>query len=538
MWAFVIHDRRNNKLFGARDRFGIKPFHYCNEAGRFIFASEIKSIRASGYYRDQLNEAVASSFLVDGRLDETDETFYRGIRKLPPGCAFEYSLEGSRFREYRYWDIRNAVTSLAGDPGERFAELFEDAVRVHMRSDVPVGIHLSGGLDSTSIASCFSYISPEFDESEYIRATVAQTGARLIELETSPEKLWADLQQMLWFQDEPVHTLTALVSYQLMRATAKHGIKVILNGQGGDETLAGYPNYFRHYWNDVEHAKGLRQAWREMGAFYNVHAGAKPARLMAQLFMRRSFYQLWKSSLYRGFVGRRRQKRARNGWFAPDLLRELPKSAPRTPADLSGALAYTQMVEPLPLYLRLEDRNSMAHSIEARLPFLDYRLAEFAYCLPDDWKLRGPWNKFVLREAMKGRIPESARVRPDKMGFPVPAREWFAGKLFEPVMDVLSSRQTIESGRYRMDIVRRDVDRHRKGEADFSDKLFGVAQFELWAKDLANSGSDRGADSDGIMIRPPRASYDAAGFTGTRLSITMSDSTANAVEDNGDFNEI
>jgi asparagine synthase (glutamine-hydrolysing) len=219
--------------------------------------------------------------------------------------------------------------------------------------------------------------------------------------------------------------------------------------------------------------------------------------------MRRSFYRLWENPCYRAFATRRRRSRVRDGWFTAELLRELPESYSRSPLDLNGSLAYAQMVEPLPLYLRLEDRNSMAHSIEARLPFLDYRLAEFAYSLPDDWKLRGPWNKFVLRQAMAGRIPENVRLRPDKMGFPVPARDWFAGKLFEPVMDVLSSRQTVESGRYRMDVVRRDIDRHRRGEADFTDTLFGVAQFELWARGLGE-GLEAGRASNSVKMRPPR----------------------------------
>ncbi len=477
MWAFVIHDRRSNTLFGSRDRFGIKPLHYYEHAGRFVFASEIKSIRASGYYKDQLNHAVASSFLVDGRLDETQETFYRGIRKLPPGCSFMYSLENASYRESRYWDIRTSAAAHVDNPAESFAELFEDAVRLHMRSDVPVGVHLSGGLDSASIAcasarirkqtnasdplSVFSYIAPEFDESEYIRATVAQTDARLTELETSPKHLWADLQ-----------------------ATAGHGIKVVLNGQGGDETLAGYPSYFRNYWDQIVHARGVIQAWREMDAFHKVHAGAAPVRLLAQLLMRRCFYRLWENPRYRALAARRRRSRVRDRWFTAELLHELPESYPWSPADLNGALAYSQMVEPLPLYLRLEDRNSMAHSLEARLPFLDYRLAEFAYSLPGDWKLRGPWNKFVLRQAMAGRIPESVRLRPDKMGFPVPARQWFAGQLFEPVMDLLSSRRTLESGRYRMEVVRKDIERHRRGEANCTDELFSVAQFELWSGGL------------------------------------------------------
>src|SRR5438105_3589136 len=438
MWAFVLHSRRSNILFGASDRFGIKPLYLYRSPRRLVFASEIKSIRASGCYEDALNYAVAGSFLVEGRLDETQDTFFRGIRQLPPASSFTYAIESADYQESRYWDIRGSPVSRDDDFAGRFAELFEDAVRLHMRSDVPVGIHLSGGLDSTSIACAsarvreqtnasgslfaFSYIAPEFDESEYIRATVAQTGAQLIEFKTSPHELWADLERMLWFQDEPVHTLTALVSFQLMRATAEHGIKVILNGQGADETIAGYPNYFHNYWDGVARSSGLFQAFREITANSVVHNGKQPARLLTQLLVQRSFAMLSTLAPYRTLAARRRNARAHDGWFTPDLLRELPGSFPASPSDLNGALAYSQAISPLPLYLRLEDRNSMAHSIEARLPFLDHRLAEFAFSLPDNWKMRGPWNKFVLREAMAGRIPENVRKRADKMGFRVPAR--------------------------------------------------------------------------------------------------------------------
>jgi asparagine synthase (glutamine-hydrolysing) len=234
MWSFVIHDARSGKLFGARDRFGIKPLFLFRGGDHVVFASEIKAILASGLSSRAVNWRVASSFLVDGRLDETHETFYADIEQVPASFAFEVEASGA-YRQWRYWNIEDAAAAHGENPAQAFAELFEDAVRLHMRSDVPVGIHLSGGLDSTSIAcasarvrkeanasgplAVFSYIAPEFDESEYIRSTVAQTRAQLIELETSPERLWADLERMLWFQDEPVHTLTALVSFQLMRAT-------------------------------------------------------------------------------------------------------------------------------------------------------------------------------------------------------------------------------------------------------------------------------------------------------------------------------
>jgi asparagine synthase (glutamine-hydrolysing) len=505
MWAFVIHDRRSRSLFGARDRFGIKPLYLHQRDGYLVFASEIKSIRASGCYVDRLDYAVAASFLVDGRLEETPATFFHGIRQLAPGRAFTFDVSTGEYLESSYWSIEQSAQPYVEDIPARFAELFEDAVRVHMRSDVPVGIHLSGGLDSTAIAcasarirrnagahgplSVFSYIAPEFDESEYIRATVAQTGAQLTELKTSPQELWADLERMLWFQDEPVHSLTALVGFQLMRATAAQGIKVVLNGQGADETLAGYTNFFRHYWLGLLRNAGVRVTWKELSAYTRVHGRGTPAQLLAQLLKRRSFYSLWKQPWYRARAIDRRRARALHGWFSADLLKELPDTQPVAPPDLSGALAFSQSINPLPLYLRVEDRNSMAHSIEARLPFLDHQLAEFAYALPDNWKARGPWNKYVLREAMAGRIPENVRTRVDKMGFPVPSRQWFSTQLFEPVMDLLTSRRAVESGRYKIDVVRRDIGRHQRGEADFTDALFAVAQFELWFERVDQSDS-------------------------------------------------
>lgn len=504
MWAFVIHDRRRGLLFGSRDRFGIKPLYLHESSGRLVFASEIKSIRASGYYQDRMNLAVAGSFLVDGRLDETPETFYAGIRQLRPAHWFEYDLARGSMAEGRFWDVRDAPALAGGDPAERFAGLFEDAVRIHMRSDVPVCVHLSGGLDSTAIVcasarvraaagasdplTVFSYLTPEFDESEYVRATVAQTGAHLEELRTTPASLWADLEQMLWFQDEPVHSLTALVSYQLMRSTSRRGIKVVLNGQGADETLAGYPSYFRSYWNTLWKQRGASAAWSEIRQWASAHGG-KPSAIARELGERRVMRWFGKFSPYRAWVARRRNNRLAGSWFSADLLQATPALPAVSPGELDQDLAWSQEVSPLPLYLRLEDRNSMAHSLEVRLPFLDYRVAELAYALPPEWKLRGPWNKFVLRESMKGRIPEIVRARVDKMGFPVPARKWFAEQLYEPLSDLLSSRAVVESGRYRMGDLRRDLERHRKGEVNFTDALFAVAQFEVLNGSAGKSGS-------------------------------------------------
>jgi asparagine synthase (glutamine-hydrolysing) len=185
-------------------------------------------------------------------------------------------------------------------------------------------------------------------------------------------------------------------------------------------------------------------------------------------------------------AGRRLHRARSNSWFHRDLTAALAADGfEGMDGSLDTSLRHSVQVAPLPIYLRVEDRNSMAHSVEARLPFMDYRLVSLLSCVGPEWKLRGPWNKFVLREAMRGRIPESVRARVDKMGFPTPVGKWLAGELLEPVQDLLASRAARERGIYDTDAILRDLRRHAQGQVDVSKSLFDVAQFETWAGNLA-----------------------------------------------------
>lgn len=495
MWAFLILDRERRLIFGSRDRFGIKPLYRHAAPERVLFASEIKAIRASGLYEDRPDWDTASRYLLQGRLDDTPHTFYAGIEQVPPGTAFELTLDG-RWRSWQYWTIDERAAPIAGDPAQAFAALFEDAVRIHMRSDVPLGVHLSGGLDSTSILcaaarvrkdsgggalTAFSYLTPEFDESRYVSDTIAHTGATLVKLETSAARLWDLLGAVLHFQDEPVHSMTPLVGYELMRLSSAHGMKVILNGQGADETIGGYGSYFSDYWCTLLAHGRAGEAWREIGRYVAAHPG-KRARLYLRQWRRLAQGRLAAWRVYRDLA---RWKRARehllDSWFTRDLPRHArPGSEDIPETDLNRQLARSVYRAPLPLYLRIEDRNSMAHAIEARLPFLDYRLVALLFSLAPEWRIRGPWNKYVLREAMRGRIPESVRTRVDKMGFPTPARSWFAQALSEPALDLMTGRAARERGIYNIDAIVRDMERHRRGEIDLTGRIFDVAQYEAW----------------------------------------------------------
>jgi asparagine synthase (glutamine-hydrolysing) len=506
MWAFVIHDRRRNVLFGSRDRFGKKPLYRYQTNGHVLIASEIKAILASGHYRGGVNWNSASRFFLEDDFFEHEdmggETFYTGISQIPAASAFELDLHGN-WKEWRYWDIEDAVDGSVKDPAESFYALFEDAVRLRLRSDVPVGIFLSGGLDSTSIACAvarlrkadghatapllaFSYQAKEYDESTYINDTVRETGIELIACQPDAHQLWETLERVLQYQDEPVHSIVAVITFELSRLAAAHGVKVILNGGGPDEFL-GYPHFARDYWRELVRSGRLAKAWREVSAYHDAHGGSTwkdfSGTLAAQLtaLIRRApgGQQLanWKHA----------RKRRSSSWFTADLMSRLRGDGAPSGGMPGSVLHHAVQVAPLPYYLRLEDRNSMAHSIEARMPFLDYRLVSLAFSLPAEWKVRGPWNKYVLRAAMRNRIPESARTRLDKMGFPVPAKAWFGDVLYGPMQDLLSTRELSERGIYRPDAIRRDLERHRAGEIDVSRQLFKLFEFEVWSRNRPES---------------------------------------------------
>jgi len=497
MWAFVIYDRRQRRLFGSRDRFGVKPLFYYRGKENILFASEIKAIRASGCYRSAINWPVAARFFLEQQLDTHCETFYEGIQQIPPGSGFEVDLEGV-WDQWSFWSLDSLPAAACADPAAQFGDLFEDSVRIRMRSDVPVGVFLSGGLDSTSIICAaarhrldsgagsqesllaFCYMDKNFDESQYIADTLKQTGAQLRQLQTGPADLWVDLERMLWFQDEPVHTMTAIVGYQLMRLASSQGIRVVLNGQGADETIGGYSSYFMDAWATLLSHGRIGAAWGAVSAYAAAHGGQRGG-MFASAVERAAAWQLQKVGPYRDWSSAKREAGVkRNNWFTPELILQWSGTASASGGrTLSESLKQSVRSAPLPLYLRIEDRNSMAHSVEARLPFMDYRLVAFVFGLPDEWKIRGPWNKFVLREGMRGRIPESVRMRVDKMGFPTSSTKWFAHDLYEPLHDLLGSKAVRERGIYNTEVLLADLERHRRGDVDVANRLFHVAEFEI-----------------------------------------------------------
>jgi asparagine synthase (glutamine-hydrolysing) len=501
MWAFVIYDRVRNRLFASRDRFGVKPLYRWSDGKRLVLASEQKAIVASGWYEPKVNWSSASRFLHRMFLDEGAQTFYQDIEQVAPGTTLEIDLSGA-VRERRFWSLADVHETPCANPVGAFRELFEDSVRLRMRSDVPVGVCLSGGVDSNAIISmmaalrpadvgyplqAFSYIPDEFSEAPYINESVRRTQAILNTLKTTPQELWDLLPTALWHYDGPVHSPTALIGFQLMRLAKARGVTVVLNGQGADEVNGGYHVYFREYWAELMLARRWRDVAAEIAAYTRAHPRV-PWRLM-----RRTFGHWVRTELKRhGQIMRlretgRRSEAPATDWYTPEFIASFPSEPARGSSSLRETLSDAVERWPLPLFLRVEDRNSMAHSVEARLPFLDYRLVRLAFSLPSEWKLRGPWNKYLVREALKGVVAEPVRTRVDKMGFPTPAGKWLAGPWYEAARDLLATKSLRESGICNVRAVERDLERHRAGATDISKRLFHLAQFGVWKDGLQSA---------------------------------------------------
>lgn len=440
MFAFAIWDAAKRQLFAARDRFGEKPFYYHHSAERFVFASELKALFRDPEVPRTPDMGVVARYLQRAQLDGTAHTFFAGIRQLEPAQTLILTAAGE-LTTRRYWELSiNQPPPPIDLPlaAERFRELLFDSIRLRLRSDVAVGSSLSGGLDSSSIVcavqamrdgtagqNTFSarYRGNGPDEGRFIESVVQRTGVSSHHVFIEGDRVIDDLDRFLWFQDEPVAHTSQYAQWKVMELARDVGITVLLDGQGADEIIGGYPSpTYGYRYAEMARTGKLAQLVSELAAFRSHHGSVAPAlRYMGAALMP---------------DGLRRFARARahgtgglaipgveqpNGWQPPADAGYAP--------PLRRALYETLTFTSLPSLLRYGDRNSMAFSREARLPFLDHRLVEFAYTLPPAALVRGGISKVVLRDAMNGVIPDVVRLRSDKIGFATPEREWLAGPL-------------------------------------------------------------------------------------------------------------
>jgi asparagine synthase (glutamine-hydrolysing) len=492
MWAFALWDQRRRVLFCSRDRFSVKPFYYYIDENVFILASEIKAILSALPQRPSPDWGSIHAFLTRNALCHTDKTLLEGIKRLPP--AHNLFVASDRLELTPYWDCDSPSEAYDySRPRENFAELLDDSVRLRLRSDVPVGISLSGGMDSSSIAALarrhigagalkvFTAAFPgtRHDERHYAELVARRFGAEFHVAEYRPKSLIEDLRRVIRHMDQPAPISQVLPRWHLMGLAAEH-VKVLLEGQGSDEMLAGYPSrYFRPWiYDELDHLISRNF----------VRSSARLAAVAVEKFRRSEVNPLQAISrrVFRILKRRLRARAAGHRALTPafrELGRRFNEGLPpgqRHGARLTNALLNDHGRDILPCLLMFGDAISMGHSVEARLPFLDYRLVEFVFGLPTQWKYDGIETKIVLKRAMKDALPAEILARKDKIGFATPIDRWIENFLDSEVRPLLLSSRARSRGIFESAEIEKTLVRFAAGNHAASSLIFRWLSLEIW----------------------------------------------------------
>ena len=436
MWAFAIYDAERNIIFCSRDRFGIKPFYYTEVDRKFVFGSEIKQLLE--YYSENfVNKDILVDYLVTGFLDYSDETFFENIYKLDPSHNLIYDLHTHRYSMERYFDITKdeKIARLDEDEDEAvnaYQKVFSEAIELRLRSDVKVGTCLSGGLDSSSVAATASAlyhqqsgenftaihaksIEKATDESGYAEDVAEFCNLDLHIVEPGVEDFQKKIDEVIYAQEEPFGGPSIFMQYFVMKKARELGCKVMLDGQGGDETLLGYEKYYPSaYWYIFKHDGLLATLW-EVFLSYRNNKKMSPKWIM--IYFIGSFF-----SGLRIFRYKRAASFLKKDYLKKDF--DFVEILSRKYSDVFELQKYEINSTNLPVLLRYEDKNSMRCSVETRLPFIDYRALETALNIDVKQKIHGGWTKYILRKVIDGKLPDNVVWRKSKLGFNAPDSTW------------------------------------------------------------------------------------------------------------------
>ena len=482
MFAFAIYDAERKELFAARDRFGVKPFYYYQSDNEFIFASEIPSILAVYGKKNRANEDAVFDYLAFNRTDQTEDTFFEGIKKLQHGHYLV--IKENELSVSCWYDLRERVQGkhLQSDEAE-FKELLEDAIRIRMRSDVPVGVCLSGGLDSSSIVSIVSerlgyqdvntfsavYESKyRADESEYIKLYEDRLQNMHYTFPTS-QTLMEDMMSFIGCHAEPVPSTGPYAQYCTMRLASQH-VTVTLDGQGADEALGGYHYFYGLYYKSLLKRLKLVTLFKEIVQYVALHHSWYALQTFAYFLLPKKVRVKARVN-ERGYLSREFADRHGQSVIVDNLYGS---------KSMQDALInhFEYKLEHL---LKWDDRNSMMFSIESRTPFLDYRLVEYLLKAEDSAKIKDGYTKSLLRRSMKGLLPEKIRLRRDKVGFATPEDVWFAEKTFKDLIESILDSDSFRN-RHIIDAekARKLYDKHCQGEIKISKDIWKWINLEIW----------------------------------------------------------
>src|SRR5580658_7538211 len=509
MFALAIWDSLERRLFLARDRYGVKPLYYVHRPdGTLIFGSEIKALLPALDGRVILNREALPDFLAN-HAPSGEATLFAGIMRLAPGHTMIW--QDGRISIRQYWDVPVANSSEAPPPGSRaeraliteFRERFTEAVRIRLMSDVPLGMFLSGGIDSAAITATMAtlvkepirtfsvaFAEREANELEYARlvATTFRTEHR--EIVISPTEFFAELPRLVWHEDEPVAHPSSIALYFVSQLAARH-VKVVLTGEGSDETLAGYNRYrvteynarlgalYQRYLPEFAR-RGVSRGLLALPRSWRVRQRAARTFLLRGADLDELYFDNF------AVFGRA----AQHELLAPELRSELASVDPYAAyhaalarvggKPLVSQLLYADVKTYLRELLMKQDQMSMAASIESRVPFLDHPLTEWVAGLPQAMKLRGTTTKWILRRAMQGRLPPPILAR-RKMGFPVPVGAWLRGAWRPLLNEYVSGPRARARGLFDAPTVERLVGEHSAG-INHAERLWALLTFEIWAR--------------------------------------------------------
>ncbi len=500
MFAFAIWDKRRRHLFIARDRLGIKPLYYVHdEEGNLFFGSEIKTLVEAGAVKPEINFDVLPDQLANHGTSY-DETLYRDVKRLMPG-HFMVWKEG-RLETKKYWDISyEPKTELLNDEAftEEWLEEFRRSVELRLMADVPLGMFLSGGIDSSAICALMSKMVDEpiktfsvgFEETEanefaYARRVAEAFKTEHHEITITPEQFFKELPNLIWHEDEPLGFTASVPLYFVSRLAQQH-VKVVLTGEGSDEMMAGYGRY-RKALKLLEYGvkyealapsavrsvvkSGVESLPAGLGRKLNRTFLSRTADVEGMLFDNFSIFPV-------KLQDRLLTEETKNRIADLDPYRELKRWFEANDAEeLLDKILYTDAKTYLHELLMKQDQMSMAASVESRVPFLDHKLVELTSKMPVDMKLRGKSTKWILREAMGGVLPDVILDRP-KMGFPVPVGKWLRGQFRHVTEEFVLSERSLSRGIFEPEVVRGIAERHFSGE-DNALKLFFLINFEIW----------------------------------------------------------
>lgn len=522
MFAFAIWDGRDESLFMARDRLGIKPLYYSVSESDLRFASEVKSLLISPARSHDFNSAVLPEFLANRYLAGS-ETFFTGVHKLLPAHTLRWSAKEG-LRQRHYWQpplTKEDDQSTVQDYVEQVRSTLTDAVRSHLMSDVPIGLFLSGGLDSTALAAIMApmldapintfsvgFSEASANELSYAKAAALAVGAEHRELEVTAEQFFAALPHLIWHEDEPLAFTSSVPLHLLSRLASEH-VKVVLTGEGADELFIGYDYRYR--------VTAFNERW---GKRFNRVSGARSRAVVADLIPRlprgirryaeRSFVSLGteprqlfcenfsvfraphRAALFKG--------KAHHSQDPPvDPHRRTLEFFAAAGEDIIQCMSHADMQTYLVELLMKQDQMSMSASLESRVPFLDNKLVELVSAIPTRFKMPGWQTKPLLREAVRDIIPPQILQR-RKMGFPVPFSSWLRGPFWNLLDSVVLGRRARARGLFDADAVVQMAHEHRLGKADHAERLWLLLNLEIWQRIFVDGDHPSAVYSDNSRV--------------------------------------